>query len=96
MYEVLISHLRECAKYDQAENTFTEAADAIEELSKPKWIPVTERLPDQGESVLVYRRGDNRVQPKMRIDVCPYLGDGIFCLIDVAYWMPLPEPPKEE
>ena len=32
MYEVLISHLRDCAKYDQYENTFTEAADAIEEL----------------------------------------------------------------
>ena len=33
MYEVLISHLRDCAKYDKYENTFTEAADAIEELS---------------------------------------------------------------
>lgn len=33
MYEALISHLRECAKYDTAENTFTEAADAIEQLS---------------------------------------------------------------
>ena len=32
MYEVLISHLRDCAKYDQYENTFAEAADAIEEL----------------------------------------------------------------
>ena len=30
------------------------AADAIEELSKPKWIPVTERLPDYGTTVLVY------------------------------------------
>lgn len=34
MYEVLISHLRDCAKYDQYENTFAEAADAIEELVK--------------------------------------------------------------
>ena len=33
MYEELISHLRECAKYDKTENTFKEAADAIEELS---------------------------------------------------------------
>jgi len=33
MYEVLISHLRDCAKLDPYENTFTEAADAIEELS---------------------------------------------------------------
>lgn len=29
MYETLIYHLRECAKADSSENTFTEAADAI-------------------------------------------------------------------
>ena len=34
MYEVLIAHLRECAKLDASNNTYTEAADAIEELSK--------------------------------------------------------------
>lgn len=34
MYEVLISHLRDCAKYDQYENTFSEAADAIEKLNR--------------------------------------------------------------
>ena len=32
MYEELVSHLRECAKLDPSENTFAEAADAIEEL----------------------------------------------------------------
>jgi len=32
MYEVLISHLRDCAKLDPYENTFSEAANAIEEL----------------------------------------------------------------
>lgn len=32
MYEALISHLRECAKTDKSENTFKEAADAIEAL----------------------------------------------------------------
>ena len=34
MYEVLISHLRDCARHDPYENTFTEAADAIEELNR--------------------------------------------------------------
>lgn len=32
MYEVLIAHLRECATLDQSNNTFREAADAIESL----------------------------------------------------------------
>ena len=34
MYEALIMHLRECAKLDPNENTFNEAADAIENLQK--------------------------------------------------------------
>ena len=37
MYEELVKRLRNCA---------VQAADAIEELSNPKWIPVTERLPE--------------------------------------------------
>lgn len=32
MYEVLIAHLRECAKLDPSNNTYAEAADAIEAL----------------------------------------------------------------
>ena len=31
----------------------SEAADAIEELSKPRWIPVSERLPETGVHVLL-------------------------------------------
>ena len=31
-YQDLISHLRECHKHDPSENTFSSAADAIEEL----------------------------------------------------------------
>ena len=110
MYDELVKDLRE--NHDKYFARDMQAADAIVKLQGshylmkktaewlaekvPRWIPVTERLPDRGESVLVYRRDDNRVQPKMRIDVCPYLGDGIFCLLGVAYWMPLPQPPKEE
>ena len=32
MYEVLIAHLRECAKLDASNSTYAEAANAIEEL----------------------------------------------------------------
>jgi hypothetical protein len=34
MYEVLVAHLRECEKLDPSNNTYKEAADAIEELLK--------------------------------------------------------------
>lgn len=36
MYEELVSHLRECAKLDPSENTFAEAADAIEDLQNER------------------------------------------------------------
>ena len=55
MYEELIHDLRlhhdtvvETYSKDGvkiAETIYSQAANAIEELSKPKWIPVTERLP---------------------------------------------------
>ena len=65
MYEELIKRLRDAAKMSEAlafllphsggnatAKLYGEAADAIEELSKPRWIPVTERLPESGVHVL--------------------------------------------
>ena len=92
------------------------AADAIEELSRdldsmneanialygalPKWIPVTERLPDAGERVLCYCRANIYEVMKMRTDGAWVHNDKVY---DSAYmsgfvthWMPLPTPPKEE
>ena len=73
----------------------TEAADAIEELSKPRWIPVTERLPRDRQFVLVYCGDNKRIRPSDRFDVAILLGDSIFTSLGVTHWMPLPEPPKE-
>lgn len=55
------------------------------------WIPVTERLPDVGETVLVSAGG--RVYLNFRI-----VRGGDWCYgtdCDVTHWMPMPKPAKE-
>jgi len=59
--------------------------------SLPKWIPVTERLPEQWKRVLTYQE-DYGVTEN---NIC---GDGINWRIGyhITHWMPLPEPPESE
>lgn len=93
-----------------------QAADAIEELSRdldnmneanialygalPKWIPVTERLPKEGEFVLVYgdlyanKHDGGVIAVSKRMDWNYWQGFGRER--DITHWMPLPQPPKEE
>lgn len=110
-YEDLVKSLRYCAEYDcttvcpragTGNGCITrlkkEAADAIEELSKPKWIPVTERLPGTGEVVLVSgKRGGIYTAEHNRNARWP----GTFWKLnskshhcEPTHWMPLPEPPE--
>lgn len=83
------------------------AADAIEQLSnagreesKPRWIPVTERLPEKTGKYLVC--GQWRGKPA-ETWVCELIAFGKIKgwanearNPAVTNWMPLPEPPKEE
>lgn len=102
MYEKLVEALRLCVKYGKAEDALAnaqKAADAIEELSKPRWIPVTERLPLRGDRVICF--GDNG------INIVDFVCGDKWCALPwfyldgeqetgVTHWQPLPEPPKEE
>jgi hypothetical protein len=84
-----------------------QAADAIEELSKdldsmneanialygalPKWIPVTERLPDADGFTLIFTAHGYP-------GVCYFTSGwwGGYEKDGITHWMPFPEPPQEE
>lgn len=66
--------------------------------SKPRWIPVTERLPDNEDEVVVAFKNSADGEWWYRID---NFVDGAFCYNaafgrNITHWMPLPTPPKEE
>lgn len=119
MYDKMIKRLRECTAEMNGEKTlWHQAADAIEDLitaltasneviakSKPKWIPVTERLPNCNGCYLVWRPhffggeigmpsicyfdGTNTWHDSYGVDFTRILHSE-----DVTHWMPLPQPPE--
>ena len=64
-----------------------------------RWIPVTERLPEEGEEVLVFGYWHEKFQPLMCY-LSPHRKGEWFTTVagqqvySVTNWMPLPEPPK--
>lgn len=69
-----------------------------------RWIPVTERLPEEWEPVLVLTRSHPDAEGFVQTAV--YIGNPGYwrvtwnhCMLEyntVTHWMPLPEPPADE
>ena len=115
MYEELIMRLMEDKSWIEQGTTETEheiadhlqkAADAIEELEKAvhRWIPVTERLPEE-EKKRYWVCTDTEYQCECRwtnnrfgMGEFDEWGWSIFDIPQYSHvvaWMPLPEPPEE-
>lgn len=81
----------------QRENLIT----LMNEESEMEWIPVTERLPEPKQKVLVatYLGGVyyGFMEPRGKFYTANNtLADSWCWEPDVTHWMPLPQPPKEE
>ena len=81
---------------DSCYKLLPDAADAIEELQAalPHWISVEERLPEQGERVLVSNGGFICESYLSQSGKWQRGGVDMFFMTP-THWMPLPAPPKE-
>ena len=75
-------------------NVLTEVRDKVRKLpsvipQKPKWIPVTEGLPEKDGLYLVSVKNDNL---RRYSKTCWYSDKNWFARHDVVAWQPLPEP----
>lgn len=97
-YELLAKYNNNGTDYDR----YCALDMAIKELEqKPRWIPVSEKLPKKFEEVILST-------DKGEVFTADYLGkmddgtncfddnDGMMWVGDVIAWMPLPEPYKAE
>lgn len=96
-------------KYEDTLRDLIDGAPAADVEPKRKWIPVTERLPEQEGRYLVVHPIHNRfpwitvmyfgVPDGYDKGICFYIADdewGDSPCDCVTHWMPLPEPPKED
>lgn len=69
---------------------------------KPKWIPVTEQLPEPYEFVLISIISRNGYGEPATYETMAWMikgewvvpGDNLLKGEKIAYWMPMPEPPE--
>ena len=112
--DYLIEYIRTLEhNYNVAVSFNENQAKYIESLGVlPKWIPVTERLPEDDLpkcskvkqikvlTVLKSDKGVRTVRSQMRFR-CTWYSDAApwawkYSGSEITHWMPLPEPPKEE
>lgn len=104
-----IGYLEWMRRDDDLKKDFNDALlVAISALQEPKWIPCSERLPEN-EYVLISKKPTKLSGSKWRVTVAIRTADprsGKICWRDIGFgaiqdnevlaWMPLPEPYREE
>lgn len=64
----------------------------------PRWIPVTERLPERADEVLIaYREEYDDWTEEYAVSTATYMpraGRWDYDHLKITHWMPMPQPPK--
>ena len=80
------------------------ATNSTQDVQPVKWISVKDKLPDEGERVLIYApRTQNQyyvamfytLRGEIKFTMNIYGISYCWYAEDVTYWMPLPKPPKD-
>lgn len=94
-----LTPIAESASLERYKEALGLAISALREQEERRWIPVTERLPENDQWVLCFMKdkafGAFRVFQWNYIDWQWNDGNEWYDENDVTHWMPLPEPPKE-
>ena len=89
---------------EATEQAYKNGYDKGYEDGRPKWIPVTERLPEEEGWYLVYTTPNREHKSINKAMFCkgyawgnfePYWRGAGGHWANVTHWMPLPTPPKE-
>lgn len=84
----------------EAADVIERQAAGIEELREkvPEWIPVTKRLPELEQRVLILDKHGNAMVRTLRRFASEkepsFRPDGLLPKVHITHWMPLPERPK--
>ena len=82
---------------DFADHLIANGVTLDNQVSSRKWIPVSERLPEKRETVLVCDVRENYMNAWEYLGRDEWLYDSsIWETKEITHWMPLPEPPKGE
>ena len=101
-----IDYREQCECFTQGEHEMVLVAykaniDALPTIEQPTWISCAERLPEFKQDVLMYFENNMAVgfwcdSDEEETFWCAYTDGGWYTDCDMPlYWMPLPEPPKE-
>lgn len=82
-------------KYTATEQAYKHGYEKGYEDGKPKWIPISERLPEVGKTVIALGSRGGVYTAQYTGGVYWHKLNARCHMCEPTHWMPLPEPPQE-